>query len=394
MNFTDLKARLLGLLLNLLLRFSIAFSERSIYLPTLNDVPHVGVRTMAFTDKTRLDDFAPTPKYREVVVSLFYPTGVKNYKNEYQKQPATSYMPNATARHYDARFMALGAPPRVLERIFTHSQTNGPFTTGRQPLPLLVFSPGHGITFHLYTTILQEVARKGYVVAAIDHPYDAEIVEFPDGKTVPAAQVTGNPNLTEFLMPRVRDVSFVLDKLSQPAPSHPFPVDTLNVVTFGHSLGGDTAVEVMLRDSRIKGGLNFDGNFNGKLSSSDCTISRPVLLLRTKDYSAGMNWNDTWEKFVGWKLELTVSKTTHESFSDQPLLVDVLGIREKLPNRLGGLGGLKGLDIMSSYASAFAKFVFTGDDSGSLKSKVGKSFPEVEFFRKGGPQRDADISSY
>lgn len=390
----DLRARLLGLLLNLLLRFSIAFSERSIYLPTLNDVPDVGVRTMAFMDKTRLDDFAPTPKYREMVVSLFYPMGMRNYKNEDRKQFATSYMPNSTARHYDAQFMALGAPPRAIDRIFTHSQTNGPLTTGRPPLPLLVFSPGYGVTFHLYTTILQEVARKGYVVAAIDHPYDAQIVEFPDGKSIEAAKLTGELNLTEFLTPRVRDVSFVLDELSRPAPSHPFPVDTLNVVTFGHSLGGDTAVEVMLRDSRIRGGLNLDGNFNGNLNSSDCTISRPVLLLRTKAFSDGMNWNDTWKKFLGWKLELTVSNTTHDSFSDQPLLVDVLGIRKKLPIALGGLEGLKGLDIMSSYVSAFAKFVFTGDDRGSLKSKVGKSFPEVEFVRKGGPQRDADISSY
>lgn len=172
-------------------------------------------------------------------------------------------------------------------------------------------------------------------------------------------------------------------------------MNTHSVIAFGHSLGGDAAVEVMLHDSRVQGGLNFDGNFNGKLNSSDCAISRPILLIRTKAVSNGMNWNDVWEKFVGWKVELAISNTTHDSFSDLPLLVDVLGLRSLLHRMgnliVGDLEGLKGLDITSSYVTAFANFIFTGDERGSLKSKVGKSFSEVEFIRKGGPQRDADI---
>lgn len=393
------RAGILGLLLQLLFRFSIALSKEPIYLPSLNDAPPLGVRTVAFTDKTRLDDYAPTPRYREVVVSLFYPTQVRKDKDKKKTRPTTNYMPNATARFYDAFLMAFGLPPGVVERIFTYCQTNGPFfSTSRQTPPLLVFSPGFGANLLLYTTILQEVARKGYVVAAINHPYDAEIVEFPNGKIIRGPNRAGDHNFTEFLAPRLRDVSFVLNELSRPAPSHPFPVDTHNVVAFGHSLGGDTAVEVMLSDSRIKGGLNFDGNFNGKLHSSDCAISRPVLLVRTKDYSNTLNWNDTWEKLVGWKLELAVSNTTHDSFSDLPVLADTLGFRKALPSMgnitLGPLEGLKVLDIMSSYVSAFAKFISTGDDRGSLKCKLGKKFSEVEFVRKGGPQRDADISSY
>lgn len=387
----------LGLLFCILFRFSIAFSADSIYLPTLDDVPSVGVRTMALTDKTRLDDFVRAPKYRELVVSLFYPTEIKNQKD--RKRFTTSYMPKATARFYDAVLTALGLPPGIVEQIFTYCRTNSLiFATGGRPPPLLVFSPGHGATFRLYTTILQEVARKGYVVAAIDHPYDAEFVEFPDGKAVEGPKRTANHNLTELLMPRLRDVSFVLNELSRPAPSHPFSVNTRDVIAFGHSLGGDTAVEVMLRDSRIKGGINFDGNFNGNLKSSDSTISRPVLLVRTETVSDGSNWDDTWEKFVGWKLELAVSNTTHNSFSDLPLLADALGIRKVLVRlggiTVGGLEGLKGLDIMSSYVSAFAHFVLAGTDRGGLKSRVGKIFPQVEFVRKGGSQVDSGPKDY
>lgn len=393
MSSAHTRAGLLGLLFTVLLPFS-----EPANLPTLCDVPPVGVRTMAFTDKTRLDDFAPFPKYREVVVSLFYPTEITNGKGKDQTRPTTNYLPNGTARYYDTALMASGA----IERMLTYSQTNGPLsTTHKQSPPLLVFSPGYTATFHLYTTILQEVARKGYVVAAIDHPYDADIVEFPDGRTVLATERNANYSYTEFLNTRTRDVSFVLNELSQPVPSHPFALDTRNVIAFGHSLGGDTAVEVMLSDRRIKGGINFDGAFHGKLNSSNCAISRPVLLIRTKDSSSGtdgLNWNDIWNKLVGWKLELTVSNTTHNSFSDLPLVADVLGIRAVFSSvagfPLGDLDGLRGLDIMSSYVSAFAKFICAGDESGGLKSKVGKWFTEVGFVRKGGPQRDADISSY
>lgn len=390
MGFTHSRFGLFGLLLSILFGLSIA-----IFIPTLNDTPPVGVRTMAFTDKTRLDYFAPTPKYREVVVSLFYPMEIRNDQDEGQIRPTTNYMPNATATFYDALLMALGLPSGVIERISTYSQTDGPFfTTGGESFPLLVFSPGFGVTFHSYTSILQEVARKGYVVAAIDHPYDAEIVEFPDGTTVQGANLSASHTFTEILMPRLRDVSFVLNELSQPAPSHPFPLDTRHVVAFGHSMGGDTAIEVMLQDSRIKGGVNFDGNFNGKLQSSDVCISRPALLLRTKDFSSGLNWNDAWEKFVGWKLELAVSDTTHNSFSDLPLLADILGIRSVLRRLgsttfgdLGPLGGLQGLNIMSSFVSTFAEFVFTGKDSANLKCKGGEMFSEVHFVRDDGPCR-------
>lgn len=401
MNLTDTTAGLWGVLLNILIRFSIASPIEPIYLPTLKNVPPVGVRTMAFTDKTRLDDFAPTPQYREVVVSLFYPMDMerKNHKGKDRVRPTTNYLPNATATYFDELFTAAGAPSGAVKRIVTYSQTNGSFLTTSRP-PLLVFSPGWGMTFHGYTAILQEVARKGFVVAAIDHPYDANLVEFPNGKIVRGVGESAERNWTAFLTVRLLDVSFVLNELSRPAPSHPFPLDTDHVVAFGHSMGGDTAVEVMLHDSRITGGLNFDGDFNGPLNFSDVTISRPVLLFRTKADSESINWsNETWEKLVGWKLELTVSDTTHYSFLDLPLLVDVLGIRAGFPSTggpypLGELEGLRGLDIMSSYVGAFAKFLFTGDDRGSLKSKVGKSFPEVEFVRKGGPQRDADIGSF
>ena len=342
---------------------------------------------------------------REVVVSLFYPAQAN--EDAPQKRPVTRYLPNATAEFYDNQLDTSASLPGLIERIFTYNQINAPlYSHGRRALPLLVFSPGFGVTFRLYTTILEEIARNGYIVAAIDHPYDAAILEFPNGKVIREANLTAESDFAEYLAPRLQDVSFVLDELSRPAPSHPFAIDTSHVVAFGHSLGGDTAVEIMLHDKRIFGGMNWDGNFEGELNSSNHKISKPVLLFGSSTSLHGSNWENAWRKLVGWKLELDLAKTTHLSFSDLPLLADVLGLRAAFsnvgPSPIGPLSGLRGLEIISSYVTAFAEFVFAGDEGGSLKGKlgkslkgrVGKSFPEVEFVRKGGPQRDADVSSY
>lgn len=38
----------------------------------------------------------------------------------------------------------------------------------------------------------QSLASEGYVVVTIDHPYDADVVEFPDGSYVLAANISSD----------------------------------------------------------------------------------------------------------------------------------------------------------------------------------------------------------
>ena len=38
-----------------------------------------------------------------------------------------------------------------------------------------------------YTFIAEDLASRGYVVAAVDHPCEATAVEFPDGRVVKSA---------------------------------------------------------------------------------------------------------------------------------------------------------------------------------------------------------------
>ena len=55
--------------------------------------------------------------------------------------------------------------------------------------PVVLFSTGYGLERQLYTGLVEDLASHGYVVVAIDHPHDANIVAFPDGHTVSIGNV-------------------------------------------------------------------------------------------------------------------------------------------------------------------------------------------------------------
>ena len=60
--------------------------------------------------------------------------------------------------------------------------------------PVVLFSTGYGIERQLYTGLVEDLASHGYVVVAIDHPHDANIVSFPDGHTVSIGKVGESNN--------------------------------------------------------------------------------------------------------------------------------------------------------------------------------------------------------
>lgn len=79
-----------------------------------------------------------------------------------------------------------------------------------------MFSPGAGTPRLYYGALAQSLARSGYAVITIDHPYDADVVEFPDGTLVFNTNITLDiPSLKKVVLTRVSDASFVLTQLGQ-----------------------------------------------------------------------------------------------------------------------------------------------------------------------------------
>src|SRR5690606_25535833 len=86
-------------------------------------------------------------------------------------------------------------------------------------VPVIIASPGAGSSRILHHTLYEHLAGLGYMVVAVDHPYEAEIVEFNDGRVKTAVVPWGNMNYTfelydPFLNTRKKDLEFVIRVLN------------------------------------------------------------------------------------------------------------------------------------------------------------------------------------
>lgn len=207
---------------------------------------------------------------RALLVYVFYPAEAPN------NIPQASYMPEADVMlpywkdDLTNRLKALRA----------HSREGVPVAGGRARFAVVIFAPGGGQKALAYTTLLEDLASHGYVVAAIEPPYNAPAMRFPDGRTIgrlaPADRGWDEPK-TRDDMPRIyeqmvlhwaRDMSFVLDRLTDlnNASQGMFAgrLDVTRVGAFGHSRGGQAAGTVRLLDARFRGAINLDGNIRGR----------------------------------------------------------------------------------------------------------------------------------
>ncbi|OQE41964.1 hypothetical protein PENCOP_c004G05909 [Penicillium coprophilum] len=304
--------------------------------------------------------------------------------------PSTSYIPNATARYEDETYQSFGIPPGTFESFHIQTQTQQqppPFKSHRN-YPVVLFSPALATSRLMYTLLLQEIASNGFAVVSVDHPYDADIVEYPDGRTV-----LGIPQdiVTESVNVRVKDMLFLLDQmhdekviktlfpLSQGNP-HLLSLDRVTIL--GHSLGGATAAQAILVDNRFVGGINLDGGLWGPVV--DQGLSSPFLLFGRSNHShaTDSSWATFWSHSRGWKLELQLAQSEHYTFSDFPVLVDALSISDEArqiiqAERIGTIGGLRAKGVITSYITATLQYFVYGQTS-ELLSGPSAAYPEVK----------------
>ena len=237
----------------------------------------------------------------------------------------------------------------------------------------------------LYNVICQWVASVGFNVVAIDHPYDASIVEFPDGTVILASNKTLPDDGDELLAARVADTLTVLNALSNKTVTAKIKIPQLktkHVGMFGHSFGGATAAGVMLVEPRVVGGLNMDGSMWG--SALNKTQKNPFTILASgvHNQSNDASWAAFWQQLKGLKLQLQINGTEHGSFTDYPILANNIGINATvLPAVepfIGGIEGMRMLNILRSYIGGFFQDVL---ESKTVKILQGPStqFPEVSF---------------
>ncbi|KAK3313972.1 PAF acetylhydrolase [Apodospora peruviana] len=363
------------------------------------------VRTFVetLTDTSRLDRFAPpdSPHLRRLLISTYLP--VDSSKKSCQIH-AVPYMTPLVAQDYTNQANDLGAG--LPNDTFASLQMNVCKTPRpdihykehkHHDTPLLLFSTGLGTSRLSYGAMARSISSHGYAVVTIDHPYDASIVEYPDGSVIRASNFSEYPDDISLLLAlneeRAKDVSFVLDQLQaahkRPPPLRDFAdkIDFKKIAMYGHSLGGSTAANVVVSDRRILGGLNLDGAIRGINYTKEHMPEKPFLNVGQPSHR---NSDPTWAEIANaWRgpyAQLEVSNTTHLTFMDLAIIAAAFdytpSTAPSLVKVLGTIDWSKVQDILTTLVVSFAELVFEGKTSQILRGQD-QEFPEVTLVKDG-----------
>ncbi|MFI0980471.1 alpha/beta hydrolase family protein [Streptomyces sp. NPDC021093] len=335
-------------------------------LPRPTGTGPVGLTTLHLTDARRADPWVPTGK-RELMVSLWYPA----------RRPSGTAAAYLTAAESTSYIKASGydLDPELLSTVVTHATTGAEALRTRTGHPLVVLSPGFGMPRATLSGVAEELASRGYAVAGIGHNYEANGTTFPDGHTTDC--VAPGSEFPKLGAVRAADVSFVLDEITgrKGTLRTGVPLDASRIAMAGHSAGGFSTVPAMLRDPRIRAGLNMDGNFHFR---NDTPLNRPYLVLGDEGHVPGSEptWDETWPELTGWKRWLSMDGMQHLSFTDVAPLAKQLGIS------LQDLDGDRAAVLTRAYVAAFADTHLRGRPS-PLLDGPSADHPEVRFHTPG-----------
>ncbi|GAA1003811.1 esterase [Acrocarpospora pleiomorpha] len=327
----------------------------------------VGTTVLYLTDTSRPDPWDLDVQARELKVTVWYPTE----RRDGQRAP---YMtPKESELLLKGSGMA-STPYDTLSKTRTNAVQDA--EPVREKLPLVVLSPGFTKPMSTLTSLAEDLASRGYVVAGIDHTYESYATTLSDGRVAEclACDSDTDPGFHAGLVQgRAADVSFVLDQLTSKW-KHSGLIDRTRMAMVGQSIGGASTVAAMVKDPRIRAGIDMDGTTYARIPKSG--LSRPFMFLGSREHVPGgrdNSWDRDWKLLTGWKRWLVLSDAEHQSFTDIPLVADVLGL-EPLP---GMLPAARGAELTRAYVAAFLDQHLRGTPQ-PLLDQASARYPEVK----------------
>jgi predicted dienelactone hydrolase len=357
----------------------------------------VGRTEYDWVDESRPETLTPDQNLkRELVVWIWYPADPPP-----QATPFADYLPQywRAARDQDMGFQALFLSQN-LALVHDHSQLNLPISEKQASYPVLVMQPGMGSAALDYTTLAENMASQGYVVAGITPTYSANVVAFPDGRVALRTRAGNPPDdvsfdesnriLSNLIEVWAADERFTLDKLdalNNADPSGRF-TNRLNlqlVGAFGHSFGGATAALVCQLDPRFKAGIDIDGTLFG--SAIQAKLDQPFMFILSqppKRSSAALIQSQhdiqaMYNNLPHAGYIITINGARHMNFSDLAVRYrSLVGLLLKAMGAVGRIRPERALTITNDYVSAFFNKYLQNKDA-PLLSGPSQQYPEVIF---------------
>ncbi|MFJ9174743.1 alpha/beta hydrolase family protein [Streptomyces sp. NPDC102360] len=361
--------------------------------------PHpVGRVALRLVDRSRRDPWTAAPA-RELMVDVRYPA--RSVAGHRRAPQMTAREAAGFDRLNNFEGLPAGRVDWAATRTFAH--TAAPLDR-RAAHPVVLYSPGVVDPRSLGTTLTDDLASRGYVVIAIDHPSDVSAVEFPGGHVAVSrlpqefekAQRSGPDAVTALLKKtvdvRVADTRFVLDAVQQAFDTRRLRRAPIGM--FGQSAGGFAALQTLHDDARLAAAANLDGvlayvqddHDEGGLSTVAAEgVDRPVLLMGSAgiDRRTVPSWREMWRHSGGWRRDLTLRGSRHATYTDATTLLPQIAARLDLPREtlttwVGTVPTDRAVAAQRAYLAAFFDRWLRGGD-GALLDAPSPRYPEIAF---------------
>lgn len=238
----------------------------------------IGTKIYRWVDSSRVELATENPSdKRNVIAQVWYPT-------PFPGQQKSIYMDGLSSLPLKFGVLTDFVMGKY-DQINTHATVDAE-VSNQKTWPVVIFSPGFGSSRSWQTGLITEIVSRGYVVFALDHPYESTITELANGTI--ARRIDTSPSdidardgwMAAQLSVRAADFKFVLDRVFEGLDGLKDHIDLSHIVAMGHSFGGATAVVAMAQDSRISAAVNIDGTLYGEVPY----LNRPFLWLQS-DYN-------------------------------------------------------------------------------------------------------------
>ncbi|WJH33797.1 hypothetical protein N6H14_27970 [Paenibacillus sp. CC-CFT747] len=309
----------------LLLAFTVllAYALPVFQLPRPSGSYAVGVQSFHLVDEQRQDPFLDkTPKKRELMVKLYYPAALENGGRSLRYFDGNAGLIRAFTGFYQ------GFPSFLFEHlrlVKTNAQPNSPIASQETSYPVVLYSHGAGTSMEVETSPCEDLASRGYIVAAIDHTYVSAATAFPDRivsqkeATTDFQAVESAGIISEIMAEDARFVVGKLEELNTGSMDARFKnkLDLDRLGAAGHSIGGAAAYNLALTDKRVKAAVNVDG-FVYRTPPKDADTLAPLLMLANDRYHVQL-----FEKRRAW-----MEKFEDLPELDQQINLEIYGSRE------------------------------------------------------------------
>ncbi len=354
------------------------------YLPPVTGPYGIGVQTYHLIDETR-EELLTTDStdLREFMLKIWYPT------NQDAEGEPYVYMPQVMFDWLMGR--APISLPLVSDTAYLdvqpHGKTGVPIADDQTNFPVVIFSHGYDGTLEIYSSFIEELVTEGYIVAAINHPYLAGVVEFPDGRTVYCQDISNpdDPNYYDnALRTIIDDAKHTLDYLETLNESSELFTGKLNldaIGMYGHSFGGACTSITCYEDARVDCGLTLDGVVVPDLLAGG--IDKPFFMM-TADGRLNSTGNTfLWDEQDSDIYKMSILGSSHFGYTDVGLLLSHM--MPNIPQQLLGFGTIDAklmTQIVRSFVVEFFDCYLKGEHQQDIITLADYYQDSLEFLYK------------